>query len=224
MQQLSAKPREITGKRVKNLRKEGFLPAVIYGEGLKSQSIAVPYKDFEKVYKEAGESSLLNLEVDGKSYNVLINDMSNDPLSGKPVHADFYAVKMDKIIRAKVSVEFFGESPAVKNDGGVLVKVMQEIEIEALPKDLPHVLKVDLSILKSLESRILVKDILLPPGVKILENSEDDTIALIEPPRSETELEELKKTEAESGIVDVKTEREVKAEKKTQEEPEEEKT
>ena len=222
MQQLSAKLRNLLGKKVKNLRREGFLPAVVYGENVPSQSIAVPFKDFEKVYKEAGESTLVTLEVDGKSYNVLINDIAHDPLRGKPLHADFYAVRMDKEIRTKVPVEFFGESPAVKNESGILVKVMQELEIEALPKNLPHELRVDLSGLQKFEDRLLVKNILLPNGVKILAGTEE-IIALVEPPRSETELEELKKAEAAPGTGEEgKTEKEVKAEKKREDAVEEE--
>ena len=199
------------------------MPAVVYGENVPSQSIAVPFKDFEKVYKEAGESTLVTLEVDGKSYNVLINDIAHDPLRGKPLHADFYAVRMDKEIRTKVPIEFFGESPAVKNDAGILVKVMQELEVEALPKDLPHELRVNLSGLQKFEDRLWVKDVLLPHGVKILADAED-IIALVEPPRSETELEELKKVEAApEAVAEVKTEKEMKAEKKAEETVEEEK-
>lgn len=197
------------------------MPAVVYGEGVPSQSIAVPYKDFEKVYKEAGESTLITLEVDGKSHNVLINDIAHDPLRGNPLHADFYAVRMDKVIKTKVPIEFFGESPAVKNESGILVKVMQELEVEALPKDLPHGLRANLSGLQNFEARLLVKNILLPQGVKILADL-DDVIALVEPPRSETELEELKKTEAApEAVTEVKTEKEMKAEMKTKEESEE---
>ena len=138
MQNLQAQERKIKGKKVKTLRQEGFLPAVIYGEGVSSQSISIPYKEFEKAYKEAGESTLLKLEVDGKAHNALIHGIAYDPLKGNPIHADFYAVRMDRAIRTKVPLEFIGESPAVKNEGGILVKVMQEIDVEALPPNLPH--------------------------------------------------------------------------------------
>lgn len=210
MYKVSAKSREILGKRVKILRKEGFLPAVVYGEGVPSHPISVSYKDFEKTYREAGESTLVELEVDGKPYNVLIHDIAHDPLKGTPLHADFYAVRMDKLIRTKIPIEFFGESPAVKNDGGILVKVTQELEIEAFPKDLPRSLRVDISSLVAFESRLFVKDIVVPAGVKILADTED-IIILVEPPRSEEELTALEKA-PEAAVAEVKTEKEVKKE------------
>ena len=213
MQELKAKTREILGKSVKNLRKGGFLPAVVYGEGMSSKAISIPIREFEKVFKEAGESSLVKLDVDGKPYNVLIHDISHDPLKGSLLHADFYAVRMDKAIRTEVELEFVGESPAVKNEGGILVKVMRELEIEALPQDLPPSIAVDISGLDKLEARLLIKDLKLPKGVKV-HMEMDDIVALVETPRSEAELEELAKTETVAEVAEVKTEQEVKAEEK----------
>lgn len=210
MQKISAKSREIFGKRVKILRKEGFLPAVVYGEGVPSRPISVLYKDFDKTYREAGESTLVGLEVEEKPYNVLIHDIAYDPLKGIPLHADFYAVRMDKLIRTKIPIEFFGESLAVKNEGGILVKVTQELEIEAFPKDLPRSLRMDISSLVGLESKLFVKDIVVPAGVKILVDIED-IVVLVEPPRSEEELTALEKV-PEAAISEVKTEKEVKKE------------
>lgn len=212
MTELKAKPRQELGRKVSRLRKAGFMPAVIYGEGVPSQPIVVLYKDFEKAYRQAGESTLVALSVDGKPYNVLIHDIAHDPIRGTPLHADFYAVRMDKAIRTKVALEFINESPAVKNDGGVLVKVMKEVEVEAFPQDLPHELHADLTLLAVLEQRLLIKDIILPKGVKILAEPEE-VIALVEAPRSEEELAELQKA-AEPAILEVKTEQEVKTEAK----------
>ncbi len=212
---LKAKSRIELGKKTNALRRAGFLPAVVYGEGVKSQSISVPYKDFEKAYKEAGESTLLKLEVDGKPYNVLIHDIKYDPLKGYPLHADFYAVRMDKAIRIKVPIEFFGESPAVKNDGGILVKVMQELEVEALPQDLPHELRVDLSLLVTFESKVFVKDIALPKSTKIIAGL-DEILALVEPPRSEEELAALTQAPVVEVPTEVKTEQELKRAAKTE--------
>lgn len=219
MLELKAKVRTEFGKKSKDLIKSGFLPAVVYGEEVKSQSISVPYKEFEKVFRDAGESTLVKLDVDGRLYNVLIYDIQNDPIKGNPIHADFYAVRMDKEIKTRVPIEFFGESPAVKNEGAVLVKVMQEIEIEALPQDLPHELKADISGLAAFESKLFVKDLSIPEGVKVLANP-DEVIAIAETPRSESEMEDLKKAEAASGVSEVKTVREEKAEAKAKEEKE----
>ena len=225
MAELQAKSRNKLGKKTGALRRAGFLPAVVYGEGVSSQSIAVPYKDFEKVFKKAGESTLIKLEVDGKPYNVLIHDIARDPLKGYPLHADFYAGRLDKEIRARVPIEFIGESPAVKNEGGILVKVVQEVEVEALPQNLPHGLTADLFILQTINSRFLVKDISLPPGVKAHADPEE-VVALIEPPRSEEEVAaELAEKPAEA-VAEVVTEQEAKraeeAEKAKAEKPKEE--
>lgn len=217
MTELKAKSRIELGRKTNALRRAGFLPAVLYGEGVKSQSISIVQNDFEKAYKEAGETTLVKLELDGKTYNVLIHDVAHDPLKGTPLHADFYAVRMDKTIRAKIPVEFLGESLAVKNEGGVLVKVTQEIEVEALPQDLPHSLKADLSGLVSLEARLLVKDITLPQGVKVVSDPEE-IVVLVETPRSEEELAAIKEAPvAEAAPTEVKTEREVKKELKEKE-------
>ena len=217
MTELKAKSRTELGRKSNALRRAGFLPAVLYGEKVKSMPIAVSRKDFDKAYKEAGDTTLIKLDVDGKPFNVLIYDVSSDPLKGTPLHADFYAVRMDKAIKAKIHVEFTGESSAVKNEGGILVKVMQEIEVEALPQDLPHELRADLSGLVELESRIFVKDILFPKGVKVLADPEE-TVVLVERPRSEEELASLKEVPVvEAAPAEVKTEQEVKKELKEKE-------
>ena len=218
--ELHAEPRTELGKQVKTLRKKGFLPAVVYGEGVSSQSISLPSKQFEKVYREAGESTVLTLVVNDTSYNVLIHDVMHDTLKGTVLHADFLAVRMDKEICTTVPIVFEGESPAVKNEGGILIKVVQELEVEALPKDLPHELTVDLAQLSTLESRISVKDIIAPLRVKILADPEEP-IAIVEAPRSEEELKAELEVAPEAAIKEVETEQEVKraakAEKATEE-------
>ena len=216
-----ARPRIELGKKTNALRRAGFLPAVLYGEGVQSQPIAVLYKDFEKAYKEAGESTLLALDVDGKKYNVLIHDLFRDPLKGHTLHADFYAVRMDKVIRTKVPIEFIGESPAVKNEGGILIKIIQELEVEAMPQDLPHSISIDISRLLTLESKLVIRDIPLPKSVKATANP-NDSIILVETPRSSEELEVLKETPTtETAPAEVKTERELKKEIKAKEAVEE---
>ena len=225
MQELKAKPRKELGKKVESLRRGGLLPAVLYGEGVASQPVSVSYADFDKVYRQASESALLKLNLDGKPFNVLIYDKKKDPLSDKFIHADFYAVRMDKEIKAKIPLRFMGESSAVKNEGGILVKVLQEVEVESLPQDLPHEINIDLSGLSQIGARLLVKEILLPRGVKILADTEG-TVVLIEAPRSEEELASLKEKVVEEAAP-VETEQEVKkaakAEKEKLEKTEEDK-
>ena len=174
------------GKKIKSLRKEGFLPAVIYGAKEASRPVVLNLKEFEKVWREAGESSLIELELGGEKKGVLIKEVQTDPVKDIPIHADFQAVSMDEKIETEVAIHFTGESPAVKNFGGVLVKVLHEIEIEALPADLPQSIEVDISGLLNLEERFLVKDLKLPPGVKVLAQS-DEVVALVEAPKAEEE-------------------------------------
>lgn len=221
MQELKARPRIELKKRVKTLRKEGLLPAVLYGEGIPTLPLAVPYKEFERAHQEAGESTLVKLDVEGAEYNVLIYDIARDPLKDTILHADFFAVRLDKLLRASVPVEFTGESPAVKNEGGILVRIVKELEVEALPHNLPHTLTADLSGLATLESKLFVRDLALPYGVKVLAGA-DEIVALIETPRSEEELAALEKAPEEAGVAEVKTEREIKESMKTKESEEKE--
>lgn len=172
------------GKKIKSLRKEGLLPAVVYGAGENSKPIALNLKEFEKVWSKAGESSIIELEIGNDKKNVLIADVQRDPLKDTPIHADFQAIRMDEKIETEVPINFTGEAPAVKNLGGILVKVLHELEIEALPADLPAVLEVDISGLSNLDDRFLVKDLNLPKGVRVLAGPEE-VIALVEEPKAE---------------------------------------
>lgn len=210
MAELVAKERRELGKKSRALRRAGFLPAVVYGEGVGPESISVSARDFEKAYAEAGESSLVALSLDGKKLNVMIHDVAYDPLTLKPIHADFYSVRMDKEVETKVEIEFMGEPPAVKNEGGILVKVMHELEVKALPRDLPHTIAVDLSGLGTVGGRIFVKDVRVADGVRVLD-PEDGVVVLIEAPRAE----EVLAAPADAGeVAEVKTEAEEKREAK----------
>jgi large subunit ribosomal protein L25 len=191
MVELAAKKREITGKKTRSLRKTGSIPAVLYGYKEESQPILVEQKSFEHVWKEAGESSIISLNLEGEGVkNVLIHDVALDPRKDLPLHVDFYAVRMDKPIEASVPVSFTGESEAVKALSGVLVKVAHEIEIRALPKDLPHELEADISKLVTFEDRLTIADIKFPQGVEPTGDSES-VVALVEAPRTQAELEAL---------------------------------
>lgn len=215
MFELKAEPRKELGKKTNKQRKAGQIPAVIYGHGIKSEPLYVGEKDFLKIYKEAGESSIISLEIGGqaelgqspaqrggKNRNVLIHDVARDALSEGIIHVDFYQVRMDEKIKAGVPLNFIGESDAVKSEGGVLVKNIQELEIEALPKDLPHHIDVDISALKTFDDRIFVKDLNIPDSVKILVQP-DEIIASVMPPRSEEELAALEE-KVEEKVEEVK--------------------
>lgn len=217
MLELQAEPRTVLGKQTSRLRKEGVIPAVVYGEGVFAESLSVKAFDFEKVYREAGESALVTLKVGNVPRSVLVHDVQYEPLRGKPIHIDFYAVRMDQKIEIKVPLKFTGESAAVRDEGGTLVKIMHEIEIEVLPKDLPHELEVDLSLLKSFDDKISVSDIKLPHGVAVKVDT-SETIAVVEAPRSEAELAALEAESKEApAVAEVKTEQEMKREEKVKE-------
>ncbi len=189
MVSIKAEKREIKGKAVRTLRKQGKIPAVLYGMGEKEILLEILERDFDKLFREAGESTLIELDIGTEKKNVLIHEVAFDPIKDKPLHVDFLQVRMDKPIRAKVPLVFEGESPAVKNLGGILVKVLHELEVEALPKDLPHEIKVDISGLENLEDKFMVGGLKLPSTVKFIAEKEE-VLALIETPRAEEEIKE----------------------------------
>lgn len=187
---LDAKIREKGG--VNQLRKSGMVPGVVYGRGMENMTVAVGAAVLDKTLKEAGESTLLELVMEnGNSKHVLIHDLQRDPVKDFPIHVDFLEVRLDQKIKAGVVLEFIGAAPAVIKLGGVLVKNMHELEVEALPQDLPHNIEVDISALKNFEDHITVGDVKVGPKIRIL-SPRETIVALVVPPRSEAELEELK--------------------------------
>jgi len=185
--ELQVQVRKELGKSVKTLRSQGLIPAEFYGRGFPNQTLAVPKADFEKALKSAGESTVITLVVDGKKHASLIHDVQHDRITGEVIHADFYGVHMDEKITARVPVEFAGEAPAVKAEGGVLNKAVSEIEVEALPADLPHSFVVDVSGLTAIDQSIYVRDLKAPKGVEILLDPET-AIVTVMPPAPEEEV------------------------------------
>jgi len=163
------------------LRKAGKMPAVFYGPKEASTPIKLAIVDFKKALKSAGESTVVSLEGNGIEVEVLIHDVDLDPVTDIPIHADFYAIEKGKKLEVDVPVEFIGVSPAVKDLGAVLVKVMHEIKIEALPKDLPHNLKIDISGLIDFDSVLTVQDIKFPEGVTPVDKPEEVVASVYEP-------------------------------------------
>lgn len=187
---LSAQLRK-SGENVKRLRKNGFIPAVVYGRDVEAQPLSLSSLEFSKVYRLAGESSIIDLSVSGKkAVNVLIHDVSLHPVSGAPLHADFYQVNMDEKIEANIPISFCGESLAVKALGGVLVKALDEVAVSCLPGNLPRELQVDISALATFDDQIRVADISLPEGVSLV-GDPNVAVALVEPPRSDEEVASL---------------------------------
>ena len=162
------------------LRAEGKLPAVIYGPHVGSQAVMLDLNPFVKLYNEVGESTLIDMSVDGGTeYKVLIQDIQRDPVSDQIIHVDLRQLEMDKEIDAEIELEFTGEPPAVKELAGVLVKSLDNIEVRCLPKDLPGSIMVDLSVLKTFNDYIHVKDLPIGHGVKVLTNPEETVATVI---------------------------------------------
>ncbi len=214
MVSLKAKIREKFGSKNKSLRKEGFLPAILYGAEIKNFPLEVNEKEFEKVYKEAGESSLISLEIMGKGskkLQVLIHDTARHPLTGKFLHIDFYHPSAKKEVEAEIPLVFEGEAPAEKNLEGTLIREIQTIEVKGLAQDLPKDIKINVEKLKTFDDKITVADLKIPEKITILRNKED-IVAHVMPPRKE---EEEEKPAEEEKVVE--------EEKPAEEEAEEEK-
>ena len=175
---IKAKKRDLNIK-LGTLRKSGEIPAVFYGAGKESTSVSVGNVEFKKVWREAGESSAVKVSMSDGDIDVLIHEVQTDPVTDEPIHIDFLAIDMRKKIKVKIPLEFEGISNAVKNGIGNLVKVLHEIEIEALPADLPHNLTVDISTLETLENQIFVSDVKLPAGVVAITAGGDVVASII---------------------------------------------
>jgi len=188
MQTLTATKRS-KADHLGGIRSNGMIPAVVYGARVENTSISVLSIDFIKALKEAGESSTLMLDIEGKKIDVLIHDVHVDPVKGFPIHVDFLAIDMNKPVEVQVPLEFIGVAPAEKSGLGSLMKVLHEVHIKALPKDLPHAISVDISSLETLQNQIHVKDLVLPKGITMITHAEE-VVALVAPAKAEKEEEE----------------------------------
>ena len=217
------------GKAVKSLRREGVIPAVVYGGNDGTTPIELNQKEFSKLFKTAGETPLIKLFVNEEKVsakggpasgwkNVLVHDVSRDTMTDVITHVDFYEVRMDEKITANIPLVFIGDAPAVSDLGGTLVKAMQGLEVRALPTDLPHQIEVNISQIRTFDDNILVGDIKLPKGVEILENQET-SVAAVAPPRSEAEMETLS-GQVEEKVEEVAVETEEKVKERSEEKTE----
>jgi len=161
------------------LRESGVVPAVMYGKKTESTPISVALNDFQRVWHEVGESSVISLVKDGETYDVLIHDVEVHPVTELPLHIDFYTLEKGQKVEVSIPLSYVGESPAVKNLGGLLIKVMHELEVEAEAAQLPNEIEVDISTLVDFDSRITVGDLKLPTGV-IAKVDKDEVIVIAE--------------------------------------------
>lgn len=207
MIKLSAKIRKDFGKKTRSIKKAEMIPAVVYGPSVKNISVEVDYEGFKKVFNQAGESSLIILEVEGekKERPVLIHEIQKDHVSGKFIHIDFYQASLKQEVEVTIPLIFEGVAPAIKELGGTLIKEIQELKIKALPQNLPHDIEVDISTLKTFEDEIRIKDLQLPAGIKITRSLEEIVAKVVPLTKVEEELakpveekvEEVEKVEKE---------------------------
>ena len=174
---LKADKRDKIG-RLNTLREQGYMPAVFYGRKEESTPIQIKKIDFIKTWRDAGESTVIKLDLGDNSIEALIKEVDFDPIKNEPRHADFYVFEKGHKVEIAVPLVFEGIPVAVKELGGILVKVMHELNIEADPSKLPHEIKVDVSKMSDLDSQILAKDITLPSGVELIDEA-DEVVASI---------------------------------------------
>lgn len=184
---IKAKKRELGGKLSK-LRSKGELPAVFYGANKPATNISVGTVEFKKIWHKGGESSAVKISMPEGDVDTLIHEVQTDPVTDEPIHVDFLVIDMSKKIRVNVALEFEGVSNAVKSAVGTMVKVLHEVEIEALPKDLPHSLVVDISKLETLSDQVFVSDIKLPSGVVLITNSHEVVASVAEQKEEKEEV------------------------------------
>ncbi|MFA7654246.1 MAG: 50S ribosomal protein L25 [Candidatus Magasanikbacteria bacterium] len=202
-------------EKVDKTRKDGNIPAVVYGAASDVHHLSVSYKEFAKLFKDASESTLIDLNIDGSlAGKILVQDVQFDPVSGKFLHVDFRRIDMSKPITTTVEIIFIGEPPVVKEMGGTIVHNVEEIQVKCLPKDLPESIKVDLSVLKTFEDMIKVKDLQLPVGVEVLSPPQENVVVKGQRALTEAEIKAMEETAKTADISKI----EVAKKKETDEE------
>jgi large subunit ribosomal protein L25 len=201
---LTVEKRTEDGANAGQLRREGFIPAVVYGAHHTATPVSVSFTAFEKVLHEAGEATIVSLSGLGEPLPTLIHEVSYDPMTDRPQHVDFYAVTKGEKVEVEIPLVFVGESPAVEA-GANLVKVLHEIEVEADPMNLPHHFEVDLSVLAVIDDQIHASDITLPAGVTLI-TEPNEVVALVQ------EVVVEKEEEAPADISSIEVEKKGKEE------------
>lgn len=204
---IEAKTREIRGRKTSILRADGLVPAVMYGFETEPKNIVLDRNAFVKVYAQSGESTVVDLEIDGKSHPVLIAEIQRDPLTDFITHADFRRVDPKRKLEAKIPLKLVGMAPAVKELGGTLLQTLEEVEVMSLPDALVHEIEVDVTKLATFDDVIRVKDVIVPAGIEIKSDLEQ-AVASVQPPRSEEEMAALNAAvDADVSKVEVLTEK-----------------
>ena len=170
-----------------------YIAAVLYGKGVANQSLKIKKVDFEKIFSASGESNLINLDFGQGAVKVLVKDTQRDVLKNTFSHIDFYQVNMKEKINTEIPLHFVGESKAVKELGGMLMREIHELEVECLPSDLVDHIDINISGLNTFEDVITIADIVLPAGFRLIHNNPEDVIVMVVEPK--VEVEEVKPVE-----------------------------
>ncbi len=184
--ELEAQTRD-KGAKSKDLLKEKFIPAEYYGRGVENKSLQMDYQTFRRAFNKAGTNTIIDLKIDGKAHKVLVHDVQYNPVADTFTHVDFINVKMDQEIHTKIPLEFVGTSIAVKDFSGTLMSHLEEVEVKCLPKDLVHSIEVSIEPLVDFHTNIRVKDLIVPPGMTILNEPEDVVVTAMAPRVEEEE-------------------------------------
>jgi len=200
---INATKRTVKGKQVGTLRRSGKLPGVIYGHKVDPIAITMDAKESTHILNNATSSSIIQINLEGVEYSTLVREKQKDYLRNTFIHVDFQAVSQTEKIRADVGIEFINLSPAVKDFMAVIVEGMTQIEVEALPKDLPERFTVDLSGLKQIGDAIYVKDLQVPANVHVLDSAEEMVVMASAPALEEVEpVAAVEAVEAEPEVIE----------------------
>ena len=195
-----ANQRDVIGKKVKRLRKEGLLPAVVYGHNIEPIPISLDMREANRTLDSISPSALIVLNIDGEKHYAIVRDKQRNPLLRSIIHIDFQAVSLTETVRADVNVNIVGEAPAVETYLAILVPSLEQLSIECLPTDLPDRIDVDVSGLAEIGDSLLVSDLIVPDGVEILNDPEDVVVVVIPPAAEEEEEVEEEEIEVEEGV------------------------
>jgi large subunit ribosomal protein L25 len=196
---IKANHRQVVGKKVKVLRREGILPAVVYGHNVDSIPISLDMREASRILERISPSALVVVDVDGEQHYTLVRDKQRNPIRGSILHVDFQAVSLDETVRADLNIKIVGEAPAVETYLGIVVPSLEQLSIECLPKDLPDNIEVDISGLNEIGDSLLVRDLVAPNGVEILSDPEDVVVVVIAQ-AAEEEVEEEEVEIVEEGM------------------------
>jgi large subunit ribosomal protein L25 len=201
--EVSANVRKVIGKQVRALRREGRLPAVIYGHEVAPIAIDMDVREASRILAGMTSSQFIKIDVDGITHTALIREKQRHPVRGNLLHVDFLAVSMTEKLRASVTIEIEGDAPAAREYNGIVVTGVEIVEVECLPKDLPERIIVDISTLAEIGDAIYVRDIELPEEVSVLTDI-DEVVVLVTAPamEEEEEEEELEEEELEPEVIE----------------------